>query len=241
MRKQVFRGKDVFFGMVLGLLITAMAIPALAAGVKTIEANYMDIKLVVDGVPITPKDASGKAVEPFVYEGTTYLPVRAVGEALGKDVKWDGETKTVYVGEIPGKVNYLVDVCPPYESKNYQEYHASKAEFFKMGGKDYSNGFTLSGYNGSSNYAIANLDGQYSTLTFDLGHVDGTNIYGSAIKLDFYLDGSFSQSIELNPEMSVKSVSVPLKNALQVKIVFTTNADLYSGVSKYGIANAILE
>ena len=36
-------------------------------------------------------------MEPFIYEGTTYLPVRAVSEALGKNVSWDSETKTVMV------------------------------------------------------------------------------------------------------------------------------------------------
>ena len=42
-------------------------------------------------------DANGKAVEAFIYNGTTYLPVRAVGNALGKQVSWDGKTKTVYL------------------------------------------------------------------------------------------------------------------------------------------------
>lgn len=231
MKKQTGRTKDVLFGMVLGLLLVAMAVPALAAGVKTIEANYMDIKLVVDGVPVTPKDASGKAVEPFVYEGTTYLPVRAVGEALGKDVKWDGETKTVYVGEIPGKINYLVDVCPPYEKRNYKEYHSAKAEFFKMGGKEYSNGFRLE----RGGYALINLDGKYSNLTFMAGHVDETAMCDCT--LEVYLDGEFSQSIELKAEDSVKSFSIPLKNALTVKFALKNSSNYLF----YGFAEAILE
>lgn len=233
MKKHACRTKDVLFGMVLGLLLVAMAVPALAAGVKTIEANYMDIKLVVDGVPVTPKDASGKKVGPFVYEGTTYLPVRAVGEALGKDVKWDGETKTVYIGEIPGKINYLVDVCPPYEtSSSYHEYHSSKAEFFKMGGKEYSNGFSLS----TDGYALINLNGQYSNLAITAaGHVDGSGMYDRT--LEVYLDGEFSQSIELKAEDSAKSLNIPLKHALTVKFVLTGG----SYGARYGFAEAILE
>ncbi len=232
MRKH--RLHDIVLGMLLMALVMGLAIPALAATVKTIEANYMDIKLVVDGVPITPKDANGKEVEPFAFEGTTYLPVRAVGEALGKDVKWDGETKTVYVGEIPGKINYLVDVCPPYETEDYHEYHSSKAEFFKMGGKDYSNGFILDSYD--DGYALVNLNGEYDSLTMDVGHVDGTDMYDSA--LDIYLDGEFSQSIDLSCEMSVKNVTIPLNHALQVKFVMR-NIHYYN--SYFGIANAILE
>lgn len=224
---------DIVLGMLLMALVMGLAIPALAATVKTIEANYMDIKLVVDGVPITPKDANGKAVEPFVFEGTTYLPVRAVGEALGKDVKWDGATKTVYIGEIPGKINYLVDVCPPYETAKYKEYHSTDGNFFQMGGKNYSNGFTL---NDGGGFALINLNGEYSTLEFETGHVDGSPMYDDT--LEFYLDGEFLKEIEVKAEGSVQKVSVPLKHALQLKIVFTGP---YRHNTYCGIANAILE
>lgn len=100
MRKH--RLQDIALGMLLMALVMGLAIPALAAvGGKTLDVAYMDIKLVVDGAPITPTDVNGNIVEPFAYQGTTYLPVRAVGEALGKEVTWDGNTNTVYVGEVP--------------------------------------------------------------------------------------------------------------------------------------------
>ncbi|MBE6912132.1 MAG: copper amine oxidase N-terminal domain-containing protein [Ruminococcaceae bacterium] len=76
---------------------------------KPINAVYRDIKLVVDGIEVTPKDVKGDIVEPFIYNGTTYLPVRAVGQAFNKNVEWDGETSTVYIGEVtkPAKKVYL--------------------------------------------------------------------------------------------------------------------------------------
>ena len=81
---------------------------ALAANTvyRTITVQYSGIKLVVDGVEVTPKDANGTTVEPFIYNGTTYLPVRAVGSAIGKQVTWDGGSQTVYLGEAPGQKNY---------------------------------------------------------------------------------------------------------------------------------------
>ena len=45
-----------------------------------------------------PKDANGNVVEPFTMNGTTYLPVRAISNAFGKDVEWDGATQSVYIG-----------------------------------------------------------------------------------------------------------------------------------------------
>lgn len=228
---------DIVLGMVIMALVMGLAIPALATTVKTIEANYMDIKLVVDGVPITPKDANGNVIEPFISQGTTYLPVRAIGEALGKNVKWDGETKTVYIGEIPGQVNYLVDVCPPYETKDYTEYHSAKAEFFKMSGKDYSNGFRLRDGTHKA-YAIINLNGEYSSLDCLIGHVDGSKMCDGVLRV--YLDGEFSQEFEIKAEGLPQKVSIPLKHAMQLKIFYTADNrnDYYS---ECGIANAILE
>ena len=62
-------------------------------------ANTADIQIVIDGEKLTPKDVNGKIVHPFLLDGTTYLPVRAVSEALGQKVEWDGENRIVYIGE----------------------------------------------------------------------------------------------------------------------------------------------
>ena len=66
---------------------------------QTIAIEYNDIKVTLDGKPVELKDATGKTIEPFTYNGTTYLPVRAVADLLGVDVKWDGDTNTIYLGE----------------------------------------------------------------------------------------------------------------------------------------------
>ncbi|MDR0294671.1 MAG: copper amine oxidase N-terminal domain-containing protein, partial [Prevotellaceae bacterium] len=80
---------------ILILLLLLLASPGLADPIKkNIEVSYNNIQLIIDGTKITPKDVNGNIVEPFIYNGTTYLPVRAVGEALGKTVDWDGATQT---------------------------------------------------------------------------------------------------------------------------------------------------
>jgi hypothetical protein len=45
---------------------------------------------------IPPKNQEG-----FVYQGTTYVPLRFVAESLGKEVEWDQETLSIYVGKKP--------------------------------------------------------------------------------------------------------------------------------------------
>lgn len=75
--------------------------------------HFNDIKININGVEITPKDANGESVEPFIINGTTYLPVRAVAEALNKKVNWNGETKTVFISsddKIASITNVVVKI-----------------------------------------------------------------------------------------------------------------------------------
>ncbi len=74
-------------------------LPAYAAQLrKTIEIAYRDIKIYIGGGEFQPKDAMGNDVEPFIYDGTTYLPVRAISSALGKEIDWDCESNSIYIG-----------------------------------------------------------------------------------------------------------------------------------------------
>lgn len=86
--------KAVVLGLVGAMALGTCTVSA-ANGTKNISATFRNIKIVVDG-----KEVSTSA-EPFIYNGTTYLPIRAVGEAVGKEVTWNAGTNTVYLGEVP--------------------------------------------------------------------------------------------------------------------------------------------
>ena len=92
------RIKDVCLGATVAALVMGAA-PAAYAKVANMDIPVMfnNIKIVVDGKELKTDK------EPFIYEGTTYLPVRAVGEAVGKNVTWDAASKTVILGETEQK------------------------------------------------------------------------------------------------------------------------------------------
>jgi hypothetical protein len=52
-----------------------------------------------DQIPEASINLDGKLLSQkgLIIDGTTYLPVRAIAEALGLTVGWDGPTKTVYL------------------------------------------------------------------------------------------------------------------------------------------------
>ncbi|MCD8391052.1 MAG: copper amine oxidase N-terminal domain-containing protein, partial [Firmicutes bacterium] len=61
-----------------------------------------DFTIVVDGVERVFYNADGDEVHPIVYNGTTYLPLRAIGELMGKSVSWEDNTKTVKIAGTHG-------------------------------------------------------------------------------------------------------------------------------------------
>lgn len=79
---------------------------ALAVGnLEEIKAflNY-GITVKLDGEEQIMYDGVGNRVYPITYNGTTYVPIRAVSNMLDIDVNWDGATNTVLLGEVPQEV-----------------------------------------------------------------------------------------------------------------------------------------
>ena len=75
------------------LTVGAFTLPAGAQGVTAQLSPNLSI--VVDGTARTFYNVSGTEVHPIAYNGTTYLPIRAIGELMGKNVNWDQSTLTV--------------------------------------------------------------------------------------------------------------------------------------------------
>ena len=230
---------DKIKGMLVGMLIGATVVGGTVlatTGTKTIEVAYNNIKICMDGEMIDPKDANGQTVEPFIYNGTTYLPVRAVGTVIGKDVSWDGVEKVVYLGAKPNDAENWLNVCAPYQYKGGEEYKLSENKHFVMSGKKYTNGYTLYLWNPyQTAEALYNLDGKYNSVSFTVGHIDNTTRANA--KLNIYLDGIIAYEKELKYDDIAQKVTVPLNGALQMKIELTSNEpgntyDIYYGISE---------
>lgn len=77
--------------VVLSVIITAMVMStALGAQVKkTIEVVYNSVNITVNGKKVTTDN--------ILYDGTTYVPLRAISEMLDKQVAWNGKTNTASI------------------------------------------------------------------------------------------------------------------------------------------------
>ena len=60
-----------------------------------------DYTIIIDGTARTFRDVNGKVVDPLLYDGSIYLPLRAIGELMGMNVEWDATDGTVFLsGEV---------------------------------------------------------------------------------------------------------------------------------------------
>lgn len=92
--------QGLLVGILLGTLLSGTAV--FAAGGTMIEVffNVEDIK--VNEISRMPES------KPFMYNGTTYVPLRFIAESLDVPVSWEASTRTVHIGEKEeGTVVYL--------------------------------------------------------------------------------------------------------------------------------------
>lgn len=89
--------KKFMSGLLIGGVL-ATSVTAFAATTVNMQAVYSVKRLVVDGVD------TGKGNVAFVSNGTTYVPLRTVSDALGHDISWDSNTKTIYINKANSNV-----------------------------------------------------------------------------------------------------------------------------------------
>jgi len=98
--------KFIAAAMVAGMALSASVGAYAASNIETIKAQLNHgLGFVVNGQAYTPKDAAGKSLDPIVYNNTTYLPVRALGEALDVPVTYDAAGQKVVIGAKSGTGN----------------------------------------------------------------------------------------------------------------------------------------
>lgn len=82
-------------------LTMALCVPVLGAELKTTELEiYQGVNLYVNCTSYRAADVTGAETKPFIYEGTTYVPLRALSAMLGATLEWDGVNKRVNISSL---------------------------------------------------------------------------------------------------------------------------------------------
>lgn len=233
--------KGFFAGMLAAMLLSTLVTPTLAALVtKTIEV-YTGVNIYIDDKLLQPTDANGNPVEAFVYNGTTYLPIRAVGNALGVPVQWEGKTTSAYLGKHTGEkpAVWLKDLDyftgSPFHVESTDKDNLGQSRTNCITGIHRSNGSDSNGWRNT--YRI---NGQYSLITGTLYQrydyrSDKSNGY-----LKIYGDGELLYEANMNTGIDPIDFSVDIRGVLELEVHFyaSDGQGLGAGSSRVGTALA---
>lgn len=103
------RFRDGIIGFILGSILCS----SIGYAASTLEVDFLPLKYFFDGVEKRPsKDLQG-----FIYNDRTYVPLRFIAESMGKEVSWEDETNSIFIGNNREAVEKDV-----YTSKRIQAY-----------------------------------------------------------------------------------------------------------------------
>lgn len=216
--KYVKRFTSFLAGMLTALLLVGMITPALAVGLSRLIEVNSGVSIYVDDVKLNPRDANGNPVEVFIYNGTTYLPVRAVSEALEVPVQWDGSTRSVYVGKHTGDkpAVWLADMdyfsgTSSIEILESENDNTSNLHYHCMTG-NFNRTYLLNGqYSNLTGVIFQKYSYRSSSLVSDKS---GLRIYGDG---ELIYDGTLKRG-----ETGIEPISfnVDLTGVLKLKVIF---------------------
>jgi hypothetical protein len=103
-------------------LVVVLAAAFAVTGTQVVSAGQAALDAVAAKFNIT---SSGKTLsldkDPFVIDGSTYVPLRTIGEALGKQVEWNEWNQAITLKDIPTVIGKFDWKNPPALGKGISE------------------------------------------------------------------------------------------------------------------------
>gem|GEM_PF-7067664 len=196
MKRYTLRHKLILSTLLLFFLITGVAY---GSNTSKIEVSFENLKYLIQGKQV---QADAKAPG-FIYKGTTYVPLRFIGESLGQEVIWDGKSKTISMTGKGGNPSTDVAVKEAYQ----KEIESMQAQIDSLTAE--LNALKESG--GSGNDAVV------SYVTYKHGNYT-LNFTPTAYKDYSYLHTEFETITKhMFQYFNVKDVSFPVNVYIQSK------------------------
>ena len=177
--------RRIFVISIAVALVLGTAVGAFAANNLQSITAYLNsgIKIIYNGTEQELKDSNGNKVYPISYNGTTYVPLRAISNILGEDVNWEASSNSVILGEYEKQPVSLVSLSNTGGTE-YSTIIKSTADLdipSDYGTTQYTSGIYWNIWNGSastgeSRQIVFNVQG-YSSLTFSAWSDINCNVY----------------------------------------------------------------
>ncbi len=194
-------------------------------GQKLAELSSPELNILGESKDTTLKDYMA------TIDGHTYYLEGFLNTFLPDEISYNEEI-IQYGKDVPEKVN-VVSENLIYDPCKFEIYNGT---YFTMGHQEYSNGIVSEEY-GSGSFSI-DCNREYSSLSFIPGHIDDSGSYERTLTISYLGDdGTYKEikTIDMNIEMSMEQVILPIYNTKTVRITSTSSAD-----TQYGLADIYL-
>lgn len=175
--------KKFLIGFLVGCLLM-MTTPVLA------DSILQSIDVVMNSVQV---QVNGEKLEAntILYNGSTYLPMRKVAEAVGKDVEWNSEEKIANI--VEKKAGDSIEGFVIVKKDNYNTPIVAE----KNGTPYYSINYTLELMQAYGNYTFDNKNGNISFILFDEGTPILENIPYELFNNSIFISADYYQNTVL--------------------------------------------
>lgn len=176
--------------------------------VKSLEVYFQGITIVAGGRTLTTDK------EPFIYNGSTYVSLRMVADALGKKVTWDGANNQVIISDDPVKSIAQLGTLPP---SDWHWVRGSANKQISLGGSQVKPGLLINPNPGDdAAYVTWPINGQYKTLEGIVGIPDGS--YTEEAVITLYGDGRPLAKLNFVNGTAPQSFKVDVSGVLELKV-----------------------
>jgi hypothetical protein len=160
--------RQFIIGFVVGAMLFGTASIA-AESSKSIQVLYRNIKIAINGKTIATDS------EPFVYNSRTYVPVRFVAEAFGKEVRYNETTDTVEITDTAaaqatpkdnGTITVPVVATPSEYEKRAKTYVEDGLTIREVDGEKYVLCGSIYDRYQATGYRFKNKMGPYAILEY---------------------------------------------------------------------------
>lgn len=200
--------------------------------------EFKNPALVADGLKI--QEMVNKSV--IVVDNNNYYSEAILNLVLENVFSYDYSQNTVFYNASGKNVLSetkvdLFDTNVLYEGDCYETFLPEDGNTFAMGSNTYNKGFVIYDYytllTGDDGYALFDLQGKYSKITFDVGRTNEQAKQDVILKV--YLNNEYVEEYSLNGQSPPVPLEIALNYANNMKLEVTGGSNV-----KYGFVNVIL-
>lgn len=195
---------------------------------RQVNVQYIGSSFIINGIK-----KNIDSIRPIAIIGDKiYLSKDSVEKIFNEEISIDPQNGLTTIGSNKDNITSLMDICPPYQYHYGKKY--SENEYFSMSGHKYNNGFILRAGHVWKGFALINLQNKYSSITFEVGHIDETDMFNKGPKLYAFVDGKAILEKYIAEDRIAQKITIPLNYASELKL------QVIDGGGDYGFANLLL-